>query len=137
MEYVGIPVGSDHLEHYGRVGMKWGKHIFGNEIAGAVRRAAGRARTSSVIASTRASSQAKRAYSRAKSAYSSLAKAANKTSVGKRINQARVSAAMAKALNSAKTPDANAVRKEWSFRNRRNMGTYAEFFSLMKRLGIV
>ena len=144
--YVGLDSNALELYHYGRVGMKWGKHIFGDEIKGAVRRAASRARTASVLASVGTTSGAKKAYSGAKRAYSSLAKAAsksslakavNKTSVGKRINQARVSAAMAKMLNNAKTPDEKAIRGEWSFRNRKNHGTYAEYFSLMKRLGIV
>lgn len=33
MEYVAYRVGQNEIEHYGRLGMKWGQHIFGKEKA--------------------------------------------------------------------------------------------------------
>lgn len=34
MDYIGIPDKQDFLEHYGRIGMKWYQHIFGEERRG-------------------------------------------------------------------------------------------------------
>lgn len=31
MNYIGIPIGSSYLKHYGRLGMKWYQHIFGDD----------------------------------------------------------------------------------------------------------